>query len=120
MTNANVCNICGANYVFKNGRWICPACGAYKPEELSNEEVTLLYNAQQQLRLADFDEAESLYRDIIEKYPDNHEGYWGLVLAKYGIKYEQDYNGKMIPTCYAASYESGTGGQDRADSPRMG
>ena len=105
MTN-NVCNICGANYVFKNGRWVCPACGAFKPEELSNEEVTLLYNAQQQLRLADFDEAESLYRDIIEKYPSNHEGYWGLVLAKYGIKYEQDYNGKMIPTCYAASYES--------------
>ena len=106
MTQNNICNICGANYEYKNGRWICPACGAYKPEELSNEEVTLLYNASQKLRLCDFDEAEKLYSDIVEKYPANPDGYWGLVLAKYGIKYEKDYDGKMIPTCYAASYES--------------
>ena len=39
----NICNICGANYEYRNGRWVCPACGAYKQEELSNEEVTLLY-----------------------------------------------------------------------------
>ena len=54
----NICNICGANYEYRNGRWVCPACGAYKQEELSNEEVTLLYNAAQKLRLCDFDEAE--------------------------------------------------------------
>ena len=102
----NICNICGANYEYKNGRWICPACGAYKPEELSNEEVTLLYNASQKIRLALFDDAEEQYKDIVAKYPDNPDGYWGLVLAKYGIKYEQDYDGKMIPSCYAASYES--------------
>ena len=104
--NQNICNICGANYEYKNGRWICPACGAYKPEELSNEEVTLLYNASQKIRLALFDDAEEQYKDIVAKYPDNPDGYWGLVLAKYGIKYEQDYDGKMIPSCYAASYES--------------
>ncbi len=102
----NICNICGANYEYKNGKWVCPACGAYKPEELSNEEVTLLYNASQKIRLALFDDAEEQYKDIVSKYPDNPDGYWGLVLAKYGIKYEQDYDGKMIPSCYAASYES--------------
>ena len=102
----NICNICGANYKYKNGKWVCPACGAYKPEELSNEEVTLLYNASQKIRLALFDDAEEQYKDIVSKYPDNPDGYWGLVLAKYGIKYEQDYDGKMIPSCYAASYES--------------
>ena len=106
MAQQNICNICGANYEHKNGRWICPACGAYKPEELSNEEVTLLYNASQKIRLALFDDAEEQYKDIVAKYPDNPDGYWGLVLAKYGIKYEQDYDGKMIPSCYAASYES--------------
>ena len=102
----NICNICGANYEYKNGKWVCPACGAYKPEELSNEEVTLLYNASQKIRLALFDDAEEQYKDIVSKYPNNPDGYWGLVLAKYGIKYEQDYDGKMIPSCYAASYES--------------
>ncbi len=104
--NQNICNICGANYEYRNGRWICPACGAYKPEELSNEEATLLYNAEQKLRLNAFDDAEELYRDIIRKYPENSRGFWGLVRAQYGIKYEQDYDGKMIPTCYAASYDS--------------
>ena len=106
MSNQNICNICGANYEYINGRWKCPACGAYKEEELSNEEVTLLYNAAQKLRLADFDDAERLYTDIIEKYTRNHSGYWGRLLSKYGIKYEEDFDGRKIPTCYATSIES--------------
>ena len=102
----NICNICGANYEYRNGRWVCPACGAYKQEELSNEEATLLYNAAQKLRLCDFDEAEKAYTDIIEKYPKNPNGYWGRLMSRYGIKYEEDFDGKRIPTCYAASIES--------------
>ena len=102
----NICNICGANYEYIAGRWKCPACGAYKTEELSNEEVTLLYNAAQKLRFANFDEAEEAYSDIIEKFPQNPEGYWGRLLSKYGIKYEEDFDGRKIPTCYATSIES--------------
>ena len=104
--NQNICNICGANYEYRNGRWFCPACGAYKQEELSNEEVTLLYNAAQKLRMSDFDEAEKEYSDIIEKFPKNANGYWGRLLSKYGIKYEEDFDGRKIPTCYATSIES--------------
>ena len=106
MATQNICNICGANLEKIDGKWRCPACGAYKPEEISNEEETLLYNAAQKLRLSAFDDAEELYRDIVSQYPKNSRGYWGLVLAKYGIKYERDYDGKMVPSCYAASYES--------------
>ena len=106
MTTQNICNICGANYEYRDGKWRCPACGAYRPEEVSGEEETLLYNAAQKLRLSAFDDAEELYRDIVSQYPKNSRGYWGLVLAKYGIKYEKDYDGKMVPSCYAASYES--------------
>ena len=102
----NICNICGANYEYVGGRWKCPACGAFKAEELSNEEVTLLYNAAQKLRLSDFDEAENAYTDILEKYPQNPYGYWGKLLSRYGIKYEEDFDGRKIPTCYAASIES--------------
>lgn len=39
--SANICNICGANLIYKDGKWVCPACGAYRTEEISNEEVTL-------------------------------------------------------------------------------
>jgi len=110
----NICNICGANYEYRNGRWICPACGAYKAEELSPEEATLLNVAAQKLRLSDFDEAEKAYTDIIEKYPQNPNGYWGRLLSKYGIKYEEDFDGRKIPTCYATSIESVISDKDYA------
>lgn len=106
MSTQSICSICGANYEYLNGRWKCPACGAYKAEELSNEEVTLLYSAAQKLRLSNFSEAEEAYSDIIDKYPQNANAYWGRLLSKYGIKYEEDFDGRKIPTCYATSIES--------------
>ena len=106
--NQSICNICGANYEYRNGRWKCPACGAFKAEELSNEEATLLYNAAQKLRVQEFDVAEELYSDIINKYPKQHEAYWGYVCAKYGIKYEVDFDGRKIPTCCYTTIESFT------------
>ena len=117
--SANICNICGANLIYKDGKWVCPACGAYRTEEISNEEVTLLYNAAQKLRLASFDDAEEAYRDIIAKYPENSEAHWGLVLSKYGIKYEDDYDGKKLPTCYATSIESVLTDKDYLDAVRL-
>ena len=110
--NPNICNNCGGDYEYRHGRWICRACGSYKPEELSNEEVTLLYTAFQKLRLAEFSEAEIEFDDILQKYPENPNAYWGRLMAKYGIKYEQDFDGRMIPTCYAASIESVLSSQD--------
>lgn len=117
--SANICNICGANLIYKDGKWVCPACGAFKTEEISNEEVTLLYNAAQKLRLASFDDAEEAYRDITAKYPENSEAHWGLVLSKYGIKYEDDYDGKKLPTCYATSIESVLTDKDYLDAVRL-
>lgn len=102
----SICNVCGANLIYKDCRWVCQACGAYKEEEISNEEVTLLYNASQKLRLASFDDAEELYADIVKKYPKNSEAHWEFVLSRYGIKYEDDYDGRKLPTCYAATMES--------------
>ena len=104
--NLNICNNCGGDYIYRNGCWICQSCGSYKPEEISNEEVTLLYMASQKLRLAKFSEAEQEFNDIIQNYPQNPHADWGRLKAKYGIKYEKDYGGQCIPTCYATSIES--------------
>ena len=112
MSNQNICNTCGANYEYKAGRWKCPACGAYKPDELSPEERTLIDTAERYLRTQHYVEAEEAFEDIIRKYPKNHEGYWGYVRARYGIKYEEDYDGKRIPTCTATSIESFTDDPD--------
>ena len=102
----NICDICGANLAYRDGRWICPACGAVRSKDINGEEDSLLFNAAQKLRLAAFDEAEEMYRDIVSKYPNNSAAYWGLVLAKYGIKYETDFDGKLVPTCYATNIAS--------------
>ena len=104
--NQNICNNCGGEYQYRNGRWICQSCGSYMPEAISNEEMTLLYTAFQKLRLAEFYEAELEFDDVISKHPMNPNAYWGRLMAKYGIKYERDFDGRMIPTCYAASIES--------------
>ena len=104
--NANICNNCGGEYEYRHGRYVCRACGAYKQEEISNEEVTLLYTAYQKLRLIEFSDAEMEFDDILRKYPKNPNAYWGRLMAKYGIKYEQDLDGRMLPTCYATSIES--------------
>ena len=111
--NQSVCNICGAIYEYQKGRWRCSGCGAYKPDEISPEEVTLLDVAGQKLREANFLAAEKDYADIIKRYPENHAGYWGRLLAKYNIVYEKnDSDGRMIATCYASNVESIIGDRD--------
>ncbi len=40
------------------------------------------------------------------EYPDEAEGYWGLILCKYGIEYVDDpTTGKKMPTCHRFSYD---------------
>ena len=104
--NPNICYNCGGDYLEENGRLVCRHCGSYKSKTISGEEITLLYTAFQKLRLADFYEAEQEFDDILRKYPKCAQAYWGRLMSRYGIKYEEDYDGSRIPTCYAASIES--------------
>ena len=104
--NQNICYNCGGEWISRDGRLVCAHCGTYKPAAITGEELTLLYTAFQKLRLAEFYEAEQEFDDVIHRYPSNSQAYWGRLMARYGIKYEEDYDGKRIPTCYAASIES--------------
>jgi len=105
--NQNICYNCGGEIYEKNGRLICRHCGMYMPrEENTTEETALLYAAFQHLRQSNFFEAEQDFEDIVNRYTANAMGYWGRLLARFGIKYEEDYDGTKIPTCYAASIES--------------
>ena len=102
----NICYNCGGEWVPRGGRLVCMHCGSYKPAEITGEELTLLYTAFQKLRLAEFYEAEQEFDDILHRYPCNAQAYWGRLMSRYGIKYEEDYDGGRIPTCYSASIES--------------
>lgn len=103
--NTNICNFCGGEYEYRNGRWVCKSCGSYKVETFSSEERTLLAEAFQRIRLAEFDEASSRFSDIIERYPENPDAYWGRLMSDHGIKYEIDSDRRMIPTCYAQTID---------------
>ena len=102
----NQCFNCGGDLREIDGRIVCVNCGTYVPKQISNEEIMLLTSACQKLRLANFSEAEAEFEDITRRHPKCAQAYWGRLLAKYGIKYEEDYDGRRIPTCYAASIES--------------
>ena len=102
----NLCSRCGEPYVYERGRWVCKCCGAVRPSEISNEEENLLSVAFQKIRLGDFEEAESLFQDLVERFPKNPEAHWGLTLAKCSVKYERDTDGKMVPTCSRISKRS--------------
>lgn len=104
----NICPNCGSPYVYDESlkRFKCRYCGYIKPREVLPEEEALLFSAAQRLRLADFDGAQEAYEDIAARFPECAEAHWGLALCEYGIKYEDDYDGKKIPTCYATRYES--------------
>ena len=102
----NICPFCGSPLELANHRLKCRYCGYNKAEDASPEESSLLYVAFQKLRMADFDEASELFSDILRHFPNSSEAYWGATLAEYGIKYEDDYDGRKVPTCYAARYES--------------
>ena len=110
------CKNCGSPHVRESGNKLhCVSCGKIFEKNVETDEerdARILYlsrldNAESYLRMSppNFDEAEDRYRDFIKHYPENSDGYWGLVRARYGIKYETDASGKEIPSCYKSSYE---------------
>lgn len=110
------CKNCGSPHIRERGKKLyCISCGKVYEREVEDSEsrdARILYlsrldNAEKQLALSPpkFDDAEDLYREFIKQYPSNSDGYWGLVRAKYGIKYVTDISGRMIPSCYKSVYE---------------
>ena len=106
LNHSQECNFCGGAYELQGDRRRCPFCGAYAPENMSNEEAYLIQTAYQKLRLTEFEQAALEFDDIVQKYPENHHGYWGRLMSRFGVKYEKDSDGSMIPTCYANSFAS--------------
>ena len=100
-----ICTSCGGNELKDCGTYLkCMNCDAiFKLDEsMSKEEMDEHYrqlfafeNAERELtqRPPRFDEAESQFELITQKYPRWSAGYWGLVRAKFGIKFEHDADG---------------------------
>ena len=111
------CKICGGDLNIQEGATIC-VCEYCETKQtipaLDNEKKLNLFNRANRLRLnSEFDKAASIYESIIAEFPEEAEGYWGLVLCNYGIEYVEDpASKKRIPTCHRTSYESVTTNAD--------
>ena len=109
------CKECGSPHVReKDGKLHCISCDTWFEKNVETDEerdarvlyLTRLDRAEELLRMSPprFDDAEDHFREFIKEYPDHSDGYWGLVRARYGIKYEDDTKGKSVPSCYKSSY----------------
>lgn len=100
--NTRHCPTCYSNqFVEKPDGLHCAFCDNryIEPKQRSDRQEMMLEIAYTDLRNMNFIEAESAFEEIIALYPDLHEAYWGCLSSRCGLKYEEDYSGKKIPTC---------------------
>ena len=107
------CKMCGGELEIQEGITVCECeyCGTTQTiPSLDNEKKVNLFNRANRLRFnSEFDKAAAIYENIVAEFPEEAEGYWGLVLCNYGIEYVDDpATAKKIPTCHRAAFESVT------------
>lgn len=76
------------------------------PDIEDDKELKLFERAGRLRFNCDFDKAAGIYNTITDSYTEEAEGYWGLILCKYGIEYADNASGKKVPVCHRISYDS--------------
>lgn len=104
------CKMCGSNLDIEDSITVCKCekCGTSQtvPDIEDDKELKLFERAGRLRFNCDFDKAAGIYNTIIDSYPEEAAGYWGLILCKYGIEYADNASGKKVPVCHRISYDS--------------
>lgn len=104
------CKMCGSNLEIEDSITVCKCekCGTSQtvPDIEDDKELKLFERAGRLRFNCDFDKAAGIYNTITDSYPEEAEGYWGLILCKYGIEYADNASGKKVPVCHRISYDS--------------
>lgn len=103
--------MCGGDIDCQNDNYVveCEYCLSRQTiPKLDDEKKIRLFSKAESLRkMCEFDKASNIYSNIIAEYPEEAEGYWGILLCKYGIEYVDDYGGtRKVPTCHRSSFSS--------------
>ena len=102
-----ICKICGGPLRDDGVFLECLACGAkYESRAKKSQNEVMLYNAFDELRKGEFEEAADSFGCIISKDKNSHEAYWGRALARAGVLFVDDVDGKKVPTCHRISENS--------------
>ncbi len=105
------CKMCGGDLNVEDGITVCECeyCGTKQTVPTIDDEkkVKLFARANKLRSNCEFDKAAGVYENIVADYSEEAEGYWGLILCRYGIEYVDDpETGKKIPTCHRSSFDS--------------
>lgn len=104
------CKMCGSNLDIGDSITVCKCekCGTSQtvPDIEDDKELKLFERAGRLRFNCDFDKAARIYNTITDSYTEEAEGYWGLILCKYGIEYADNASGKKVPVCHRISYDS--------------
>lgn len=104
------CKMCGSNLDIGDSITVCKCekCGTSQtvPDIEDDKELKLFERAGRLRFNCDFDKAAGIYNTITDSYTEEAEGYWGLILCKYGIEYADNASGKNVPVCHRISYDS--------------
>lgn len=105
------CTMCGGALTTVPGSTVakCEHCGSLQTVPGSDDQKMLNRFVQScRLRLEfQFDKAARVYTSLAEEYPEEPEAYWGLLLCKNGVVYEDDpTTGQKVPAFYRTSFDS--------------
>ena len=106
-----ICKKCGAPLAVSEGVTVCECsyCGSRQTVSGHPDAIRVnMFNRAVSLRLkSEFDKAYAQYEQIVINYPDDAEGYWGLLLCRFGVEYVKDpATGKMIPTLHRTQVQA--------------
>lgn len=112
MKDIMLCPTCGATrevVIIKGIKYlVCPACGMKSIfNNVTSEEDTLLFVANDYLVNANFEEARESYDRILARFPHSYAAHFGALLAEYNIQFVSDIiEGKKVPTIHNTSIHS--------------
>lgn len=102
------CECCGAYLTERKTKWICEHClTEYKKSFAEKDEVQRLLNDANHTRMQNkFVDAKNEYSDIINKYPEAVDAYWGRLLSELGIEYVKDDKDIYYPSCHRLTFSN--------------
>lgn len=105
------CKMCGGDLEVFEEMTVCECeyCGTRQtvPTVDDEKKIKLFERANKLRSNCEFDKAAGVYENIVADYSEEAEGYWGLILCRYGIEYVDDpATEKKIPTCHRSSFDS--------------
>jgi len=109
-----ICECCGAYLTDQKTKWVCEHClTEYKKSFVESDEVQRLLNQANKTRMQNkFIDSKNEYTDIISKYPECVDAYWGRLLSELGIEYVKGDEDVYYPSCHRLTFSNILNEQD--------